>query len=147
MIPLPTEFSAFLKSLNDHEVRYLLIGGFAVAYHGYPRATDDIDVWVARDRENADRLVNAIKAFGFDVPELSAELFLQEDRIVRMGYPPLCIEVQTSISGVQFEACYRRRVEGQVSDLAVPIISLPDLKKNKQASGRLKDLADLENLP
>ncbi len=147
MIPLPTEFSAFLKSLNDHDVRYLLISGFAVAYHGYPRATDDIDVWVARDRENAERLVRAIKAFGFDVPELSAALFLQKDRIVRMGYPPLRIELQTSISGVRFEACYRRKLEGQIGDLAVPLISLLDLKKNKRASGRHKDLADLENLP
>ncbi len=146
-IRLPTEFSAFLKLLNDHDVRYLLIGGYAVAYHGYPRTTDDIDVWVAIDRENAENLVAALKAFGFDVPALSADLFLQKDRIVRMGYPPLRIEVQTSISGVTFEACYRRKLIAQIEDLPVPIISLPDLKKNKRASGRHKDLDDLEKLP
>jgi len=104
-IPLPPDFSAFLKLLNEHEVRYLLIGGYAVGYYGYVRATADMDLWVPRERENAQRLVAVLRAFGFGVPELKAELFLKENQIIRMGVPPMRIELGTSISGVEFEAC------------------------------------------
>ena len=146
MIQLPTEFKEFLRSFNDHDVEYLLIGGYAVGYHGYPRATADIDVWVACKESNADRIVEALKTFGFDVPELTPALFLEEHRIVRMGRAPLRIEISMSVDGVEFEACYRERIVDTIEGLEISIISLEHLKQNKRASGRLKDLADLDYL-
>jgi hypothetical protein len=135
-----------LKLLNEHDVKYLLVGGWAVGYYGYVRATADMDVWVASERDNAERLVQALREFGFDVAELNAELFLVENRVIRMGVPPIRIEVLTSISGVEFEQCYAERVVERWDEIEVSIISLPRLKQNKQASGRLKDRVDLEHL-
>ena len=146
MIQLPTEFKEFLRSFNDHDVEYLLIGGYAVGYHGYPRATADIDVWVACNQSNADRIVEALKTFGFDVPELTPALFLEERRIVRMGRAPLRIEIMMSVDGVEFEACYRERIVDTIEGIEISFISLEHLKKNKRASGRLKDLSDLDYL-
>ncbi len=146
MIQLPTEFKEFLRSFNDHDVDYLLIEGYAVGYHGYPRATADIDVWVACKESNADRIVEALKTFGFDVPELTPALFLEEQRVVRMGIAPLRIEISMSIDGVEFEACYQERIVDTIESLEVSIINLKHLKQNKRASGRLKDLADLDYL-
>ena len=145
-IPLPPDFSAFLKLLSEHKVKYLLIGGYAVGYYGYVRATADMDVWVPRERANAERLVAALQEFGFGVPELKAELFLKKDQVIRMGVPPMRIEIGTSISGVEFEECYAERVVEEWDDVEVSIISLEKLKENKRASGRLKDLTDLEHL-
>jgi hypothetical protein len=133
--------------LNVHHVDYLLIGGHAVGYHGYPRATADMDVWTARDPQNAARLVAALKQFGFDLPELSADLFLKENQIIRLGVPPVRIEITTTISGVTFEECYADRVVDLLDGIQVNLIDLKHLKINKQASGRHKDLNDLENLP
>jgi predicted nucleotidyltransferase len=146
-ILLPLDFKDFLKLLNDKEVEYLLIGGYAVAYHGYPRATNDIDVWIAINPSNAERIVSALREFGFDSQDLSTHLFLTENRIIRMGMPPMRIEIATTISGVNFEECYKERITGEINGVLVPIISLKHLKRNKLASGRFKDLNDLENLP
>ena len=146
-IELPLDFKEFLKLLNENGVRYLLIGGYAVGYHGYPRATNDIDVWVAVHPENAQRVVSTLKEFGFDHPELTPELFLQEKKIIRMGHPPMRLEISTGISGVEFEDCYANRIVDDLDGVKVNIIGLPQLKANKKAAGRLKDLADLENLP
>jgi hypothetical protein len=144
---LPPDFKEFLKLLKEHNVRYLLIGGYAVGYHGYPRATDDMDIWVAIQPDNAQRLVSALKAFGMDDPELKSELFLRKQIIVRMGFAPLRLEISTTISGVEFEECYARRLVGTLDGVEVNLIDLHNLKKNKRASGRPKDIADLENLP
>lgn len=146
-IKLPPDFKEFLKLLNAHQVEYLLIGGYAVGYYGYLRATGDIDFWVAIGSQNALQIVSALQEFGFDIPELTSELFLEVDKIVRMGVPPMRIEVLTTISGVQFDDCYRDRVEDIWDDVPVRIISLHHLKQNKRASGRFKDLDDLEHLP
>lgn len=86
---LPDEFKEFLKLLNEKSVRYLLIGGYAVGYHGYPRATNDMDIWIAIHPDNAKKIVAVLCEFGFDVPELTPGLFLQENKIVRMGNPPM----------------------------------------------------------
>ncbi|CAN5644259.1 hypothetical protein BH24ACT22_BH24ACT22_04260 [soil metagenome] len=145
-IPLPPDFSEFLRLLNENEARYLLVGGYAVGYHGYVRATADMDVWVARDNENAERLVATLQEFGFGVEDLNPELFLEEGRVIRMGVPPVRIEVLTSVSGVDFDECYEDRIVERWDDVQVNIISLPKLKGNKRASGRLKDLADLDYL-
>lgn len=146
-IEFPPDFSEFLKSLTDHGVEFLLVGGFAVALHGYPRATADMDVWIARRHDNAIRVVAALRAFGFDLPDLSPEIFEEPDRVVRMGQAPLRIEILTDIDGVEFEGCASRSEMTTIDGTRVPVISLPDLKTNKRACGRAKDLDDLENLP
>lgn len=146
-IHLPPDFKEFLKLLKEHQVEYLLVGGYAVGYHGYPRATVDMDVWIAIHPLNANKIVTVLKEFGFDVPELSVALFLKKDQIVRMGLPPIRIEITTSISGVDFQECFAERVEDTLDGVTVNLISLHHLKKNKKASGRYKDLNDLENLP
>jgi len=146
-LELPKDFKEFLRLLRAHGVEYLLIGGWAVGYYGYPRATDDLDVWIAIAPENASRVVETLIDFGFDVPELAAALFLQDDQIIRMGVAPLRIEVLTSISGVEFDECYRERLETTLDGEPVSLINLNHLRLNKKASGRLKDLSDLENLP
>lgn len=146
-IELPLDFKEFLRLLNEKGVRYLLIGGYAVGYHGYPRATNDLDVWIAIHPENAERMVSVLREFGFDHPELSPNLFLQENKITRMGFPPMRLEITTGISGVDFEESYASRVVDKLDGMEVNIIDLPHLKTNKKAAGRLKDLADLENLP
>ena len=146
-ITLPNDFNEFLRLLNEHQVEYLLVGGFAVSYHGYPRATDDIDVLVRRSQQNAERIVLALREFGFDTPNLSASLFLDKNKIVRMGNPPLRIELLTSIDGVEFASCAANQIVADFDGTPVPVISLDDLKTNKRSSGRHRDLDDLEHLP
>jgi predicted nucleotidyltransferase len=146
-ITLPPDFKEFLRLLNTHNVEYLLIGGYAVGYHGYPRATNDMDIWIAIHPDNAERMVTVLRGFGFETPDLSPELFLQDHSMVRLGLPPMRIEVLTTISGVEFAACYAARVTTMIDGVKVNLISLSDLKVNKQASGRYKDLDDLEHLP
>jgi hypothetical protein len=124
-----------------------LIGGYAVGYHGYPRATADMDIWVAINPDNARKLVAVLREFGFDLPELSIDLFLKDQQIVRMGIPPVRLEITTSISGVEFDKCFKERVIDTLDGVEVNLISLEQLKINKKASGRYKDLNDLENLP
>jgi len=146
-IRLPQDFKEFLKLLNAHQVEYLLIGGYAVGYHGYPRATVDMDIWIAINPGNADKIVAALKEFGFDLPDLSPGLFLKEWQIIRMGVPPVRIELATTISGVNFSECYAQKVTDKVDGVQVNLISLEHLKLNKKTAARHKDLADIENLP
>jgi len=146
-IQIPPDFKEFLQLLNSHQVEYLLIGGYAVGYYGYPRATGDMDVWIAINPENAEKLVTVLKEFGFDVPNLSPELFLEKGKITRMGVPPMRLEILTTISGVSFEDCYANRTIDVVDGVEINFISMSHLKANKKASGRHKDLNDLENLP
>jgi hypothetical protein len=147
MTRLPPDFKEFLKLLNDYKVAYLLVGGYAVGYHGYPRATADMDIWIERSPDNAEKLVGVLKIFGFDLPELSVDLFLQKNRIVRMGVPPLRLEIITSVSGLEFAEAYQDRVVDLLDGIQVNLLSLTHLKINKKASGRHRDLNDLENLP
>lgn len=127
---LPQDFKEFLKLLNERGVEYLLIGGYAVGYHGYPRTTADMDVWVANNRENARKLVEVFMEFGMNSPDITPELFMNSGNIIRMGVPPVRINVLNEIDGV-----------------SVPLISLADLRRNKKAAGRYKDFDDLEHLP
>jgi len=147
MIRLPPDFKEFLSLLNSHCVEYLLIGGYAVGYHGYPRPTGDMDVWIALSSENAIRVVQALVEFGFAAEDVPVSLFTESGRIIRMGIPPMRLEIVTDISGVEFETCYAHRVTAEVDGVSVSIIALEDLKTNKKASGRHKDLNDLEQLP
>jgi hypothetical protein len=123
-----------------------MIGGYAIGYHGYPRATGDVDFWVAMHPDNARRLVDVLREFGFTATPIAPEMFLQAQQVIRMGNPPLRIELLTSISGVNFEDCYSRRITEVIDGVEVNVIALDDLKANKKASGRLKDLSDLEHL-
>src|SRR5205085_9504808 len=106
---LSPDFKEFIQSLNDNNVHYLVVGGYAVALHGYPRYTKDIDLWIERTEENAERLALAIGAFGFGELGLSAGDFLEEDQIIQLGRPPSRIDILTSVPGVEFEDCYQRR--------------------------------------
>jgi len=146
-IQLPNDFKEFLKLLNAHQVEYLLIGGYAVGFYGYPRATADMDIWIAMNPTNADKIVTVLKKFGFNPSDLSPELFLKEQQIIRMGLPPVRIELATTISGVNFSECYAERIAGELGGVKVNLISLKHLKANKKASARHQDIADLEHLP
>jgi hypothetical protein len=146
-IHLPKDFKQFLKLLNANQVEYLLIGGYAVGYHGYPRATVDMDIWVAIKPDNSTRIINVFNAFGFSDSMLQPDIFLKEDQIIRIGLPPIRIELVTTISGVSFDECYAERVIDKIDGIKVNLIDLKHLKINKKASGRHKDLNDLENLP
>jgi len=144
---LPDDFKEFLKLLNQAEVQYLLIGGYAVGYHGYPRATADMDIWVATSPDNASRLVDVLRQFGMQSVQLTPSLFQKPGQIVRMGVPPMRIEVLTDIDGVSFSDCYAARITTQIDGQTVDLISCHHLRMNKQAAGRYKDLDDLEHLP
>jgi len=146
-IPLPPDFKDFLQLLNSEKVEYLLVGGYAVGYYGYPRATGYMDIWVAATRQNAERIARVLREFGFAAETVSPELFLEKGRIVRMGVPPLRIELLTGASGVDFSECYSDRKRDVIDGVEVSLISLEHLKLNKKAAARAKDLNDLENLP
>jgi hypothetical protein len=144
---LTKDFREFFQCLNARGVEYLVIGGHAVAFYGYPRATADLDIWIAVNPRNAALVVTALRDFGFVVPDLTPDLFLREDRVIRMGVAPNRIEIQTGIDGVRFSDCYPYRTRAELDGVPVSFISLLDLKANKKASGRNKDLADLDHLP
>ena len=136
-----------MKLLEDEEVEYLLIGGYAVGYFGYPRATADMDVWIAVNPANAARTVRALTRFGMVTPDMTVDLFLDKGKVIRIGVPPMRLEIQTAISGVEFSGCFARRCRADVGGIEINLIGLEDLKVNKRASGRHKDLEDLEHLP
>lgn len=146
-IELHPDFKDFLRLLNLHKAEYILVGGYAVGYHGYPRATGDMDIWIAVSDANAEKVAAAVGDFGMPRAYISKELFLEKNKIIRMGVPPVRIEVITGASGVDFAECYKRCVTLNIEDLEVNIISLNDLKVNKRAAGRHKDLEDIEHIP
>ncbi|MEZ5308908.1 MAG: hypothetical protein R2684_17315 [Pyrinomonadaceae bacterium] len=133
--------------LNANNVEYLLVGGYAVGYYGFPRPTGDLDIWIRSSQTNAKKIVRSLEEFGFNSTDLSAELFMHDKQIVRMGVPPFRLEVMTHIDGVNFDECYSEREVAEFGGVMASLISLKQLKINKEASGRYKDLADLENLP
>ncbi len=143
---LPEDFKDFFRFLNETGVEYLLVGGWAVGFHGYPRATADMDVWVACDSANARRVVQALRLFGFTHDEATESLFTQPGFVVRMGLPPMRIELLTKISGVEFSACHARCETMTEDGITIPVIALEDLIANKKAAARPKDLADVDAL-
>ena len=146
MEKLDPNFADFLKSLNAHGVEHLVIGGYAVGFQGFVRATGDLDVFVRLSRRNAEKLLAAFKDFGFDVPELNVSVFMEPGKIVRIGVPPLRLKVMNEIAGVAFDQCYDRRVEETIDGVRMYFIDRESLLLNKRAAGRLKDLADIEAL-
>jgi hypothetical protein len=143
-IQLPPDFKEFLKLLNSSAVEYLVVGGYAVNYYGYARATADLDIWIGITSENAEATASVVRGFGFSQAQTGA--FLDRGKVIRMGVPPVRLEILTTISGVEFSDCYARRREAEIDGVPVNFIRLDDLKRNKRASGRLKDLLDLERL-
>jgi hypothetical protein len=143
---LNRDFSEFIASCAAHDVRFMIVGGYAVAAHGHPRFTKDLDVWVWIDEANADRLISTLEDFGFGSLGLTSADFLEEGIVVQLGYPPQRIDILTQVDGVDFAACWDRHVDIQVSGQRVPFISAGDLLANKKASGRPQDLADVAAL-
>ena len=143
---LSDDLKEFLRLLNEEKVEYLLIGGWAVGYHGYPRLTQDIDVWVEMSVENTRRILKSLERFGFKPGLADESLFLKPGNIVRFGFPPNRIEILNQIDGVEFAECVKRKEMADFDDVIVPVISREDLIRNKRASGRHKDLADVEGL-
>ena len=143
---LQKDLKEFIELLNALEVRFVIVGAFAVAYHGYFRYTSDIDLFIDRSSENAERILQAVKQFGFEDLKLTAADFSREDQVVQLGVSPNRIDVMTFLSGVGFEEAWTSREQGDLDGLSVPFISKEMLKRNKTASGRLQDLADLEYL-
>jgi hypothetical protein len=146
MIRLPPDFLDLLTALNAADARYMLVGGHAVGFHGVPRATKDIDVWIEATPENASRVMAALRAFGAPLAGLSDADFSRPGRGFRMGAPPFRIEILTEISGVAFGDAWPRRVAAQVEGVDLPVISREDLVANKRAAARARDLADVEAL-
>ncbi|MEW6249551.1 MAG: hypothetical protein AB1716_02810 [Planctomycetota bacterium] len=132
--------------LNSAGVEYLLLGGYAVAYYGVPRATGDMDLWFNPTGENAARLLRALREFGFSALTLTPEQLQQPGRVFRMGRPPLRIELLSSVSGLEFAEAYARRQVVRIGDVGVSLIGLDDLKANKRAAGRRRDLDDLDQM-
>lgn len=143
---LDPDFKEFFQLLNANDVRYLIVGGYAVAYHGYPRYTKDIDVWIWVNPENAEKVVKTLSDFGFESLGLQASDFLETETIIQLGYAPNRIDLIMGVPGVDFEDCYAKRVEEEIDGVNLSFIDLENLKKAKQASGRFQDLADIENL-
>ncbi len=146
MLILTRDFREFIECCVAHDVRFLIVGGYALAAHGYPRATKDLDVWLLPDPENADRVVEALAEFGFGSLQLTRDDFLEPETVIQLGYPPIRIDLLTSISGVTFADCWQRRVGVDIGGIEAGFIALEDLIANKLASGRPQDLVDVETL-
>ncbi|NOZ57121.1 MAG: nucleotidyltransferase family protein [Calditrichaeota bacterium] len=143
---LSDDFRDFLNLLNQHGVRYLVVGAFAVAVHGYPRNTGDIDIWIERTPENARKVAAVLGECDFGSPDLTDSDFLQRDQIIQLGLPPNRIDILTGVSGASFGECYPQRVEKELDGVTVAFVGRECLRRIKKASARSQDLADLENL-
>jgi hypothetical protein len=143
---LSKDFVEFIECLNDRRVDYLLVGAHALAFHGLPRFTKDIDFWVRPTAENAARLLAALAAFGFDDIGLAPEDFTDTGKVIQLGQPPNRIDLVTSVDGVEFDGAFDRRVESSYKGHPLMVISRKDLIANKQATGREQDLLDVKLL-
>ena len=146
-IELHPDFKEFLRLLNSHKVKYLLVGGYAVGYYGYPRATGDLDIWIEISESNSKKVSLVFRDFDLPDEMVPEDLFLKMNKVIRIGVPPVRLEMITSASGVDFNECYSHRKVVEIDGIPTNFISLEDLKKNKYAAGRHKDLEDIENLP
>jgi hypothetical protein len=143
---LNQDFKEFVQSLNNNQVHYLVAGGYAVALHGSPRYTKAIDVWIELSQDNAGQMVAALDEFSFASLGLKPSDFQEPGQVIQLGYPPNRIDILSSIQGVEFAACYDKRVIVEIEGIKVSFIDLDNLKRTKKATGRLQDLADIENL-
>jgi len=143
---LQADLREFIGLLNSHKVEYLVVGGHAVAYHGHPRFTGDIDFLIRTTPSNAHRVLDVLNAFGFGALGITERDLIESGRIVQLGHPPNRIDILTSISGVDFDSAWEGRVQTVMDDQPVSFLGWDELLQNKQASGRQQDLADIEKL-
>lgn len=144
---LKNDFQSFIKLLNSCHAQYIITGGFAVAIHGYPRYTGDIDIWIDPSIENALKVLAALQSFGYSDKQVNLQDLTTPGIVVQLGYPPNRIDLVTGLAGVDFEDCWNNKVSMSFGDAPAYFISLQDLKRNKKATARQQDLLDLENLP
>ena len=145
MTTLPRDFKEFIELLNKNNVRYIVIGGYAVVYHGYVRSSNDIDIWIDIREDNIKKLIKVLDEFGFSSLNIKETDFLP-NQIIQLGYPPNRIDLITTPAGIEFETCYESKEQVSIDDTAVNIIDLENLIKAKKASNRTRDLADIEEL-
>jgi hypothetical protein len=138
------DFRDLLEFFNKNKVEYIIVGAYALGFHGVPRYTGDLDVLVRPDPLNAGNLMRSLHEFGFGSVGLTEADFEQEGRVIQLGVPPVRVDIMTSITGVSWEQAHSGRVPGQFGDLSVHYIGREDLIRNKRALGRKKDMADLE---
>ena len=143
---LPPDFKELLESLNRHDVRYLVVGGYAVGFHGWSRTTNDIDIVTAGDPENATRIVAALTDFGFGETGLSVEMFTRPKSLVTLGVEPVAIDILNYLRGVDLNKAFENAKIVQVEDIEVKVVSYQDLLANKRAVDRLQDKIDIEKL-
>lgn len=143
---LNRDFRELLACFAQHDVRYLIVGGWALAAHGVPRLTKDLDVWVWPDQRNAESVLRALEEFGFADLGLTSGDFTTPDVVVQLGYPPNRVDLLTTPSGVDFDTCWNERLDVELDGLRVPFIGLEGLKTNKRATGRAQDLVDVRSL-
>jgi len=143
---LENDFKEFLELFDKNKVKYLLVGGYAVVFHGYNRYTKDMDVWVEISPENAIRIVQSLQEFGMDSLGLTEEDFQKAGTFVQIGCPPVRIDIINSVAGLDFASAYASRTIETIGGVRVSMISLEDLRKNKLACGRTQDLLDYEKL-
>ena len=143
---LNTDFKEFAALLSANHVAYLIVGGYALAAHGHPRYTGALDFWLKRTPENAARVLTALSEFGFGSLNFTASDLLKPDGVIQLGHPPRRIDLLNQIDGVGFEACHANRLDVSLGNLVLPLIGKADLIANKQAVGRLHDLADVQRL-
>ena len=146
MAKLQSDLKEFIELLNSHGVEYVVVGGHAVAFHGHPRFTGDIDFFIRMTSSNVNRILAVLEDFGFGGLGITEQDLLQPERIIQLGQPPNRIDILTSISGVDFESAWDKRVETVMDDQAVNILGWNELLKNKRVAARPKDLADVEKL-
>ena len=138
------DFRDLLALFNKHKVDYIIVGAYALGFHGAPRYTGDLDVFVKPDLGNAKKIMQALNEFGFESVGLTVEDFVKEGKVVQLGVPPVRIDIITSITGVRWEQAKAGRIEGSFGDLVVHYVGRDDFIANKKALGRKKDMADLE---
>lgn len=140
------DFKELLELLNNHNVNYIIVGGYALAYHGAPRYTGDIDIYVKPEKENAYNILKALNKFGFGALDLTVNDFSFSNKVVQLGVPPVRIDIITSITGVDWQTAESNRVKGEYGEVPVYFIGKNDFLTNKRLTGRHKDLADVEAL-
>lgn len=145
-MPLPEDWRAFIGSLTSNGVEYLVVGAVALAHHGLPRFTGDLDVLVRNSQDNAERLKAALESFGLGGLGLKADDFVASYQVVQLGVPPNRIDLLTSITGVSFDEAWMGRVEAELGGVRVKFIGRQALIQNKRCTGRAQDLADVEAL-
>lgn len=143
---LNKDFADFLQLLNKHGVDYMVVGGYALAFHGKPRQTGDLDIWIDNAKGNAAKMMQVIKEFGFGSLGIVEADFLKKDSIVQLGYPPVRIDILNAIDGVRFREAVAGCMKEKIAGVLIPFIGKDDFIKNKQAAARSQDLSDIKEI-